>query len=50
MRGLSTVRGLEIPFEPKTPVEGATLNDEDKASWSARRPSPGQTSLEIDIT
>src|SRR5215470_16025795 len=39
MRGLR----LGIPFEPRTPVEGADLNDEDLASRALRRPSPGTT-------
>ena len=33
--------GLKIPFGLKTPVEGANLSPEDKASAAARRPSPG---------
>ena len=32
---------LEIPFEQRTPVEGANLTLEDRASSAARRPSPG---------
>src|SRR5258708_6763819 len=37
MRGLR----LGIPFEPRTPVEGAILAPEDFASRTSRRPSPG---------
>jgi len=37
--------GLGIPFEHKTPVEGADLKDEDYASSKARRPSPESPSV-----